>query len=127
MTIRNEKTISDAAKESNRKQAELVRKAYARELWGRIRIENGFGGLYIDGSSIPMDKSQLMDLITAECEKARREGRGKLRSSMKLKKPTHGACCTCQTCGFDNDSCECYENSRRVLKSLDKLDHDGTK
>lgn len=22
-------------------------------------------------------------------------------------KPTHGNCCTCQTCGWDHDSCKC--------------------
>lgn len=23
------------------------------------------------------------------------------------RKPTHGSCCTCQTCGWDYDSCQC--------------------
>lgn len=27
-------------------------------------------------------------------------------------KPTHGNCCTCQTCGHSHDECFCWENKR---------------
>ena len=27
---------------------------------------------------------------------------------MPFRKPGHGTCCTCQTCGWDYDNCQCY-------------------
>ena len=36
------------------------------------------------------------DALRAEVEKWRR-----------IRKPTHGPCCTCQACGLDYDSCRC--------------------
>jgi len=32
-------------------------------------------------------------------------------------KPGHGSCCTCQTCGYNYDDCNC--TIREVLKDLD--------
>ena len=29
---------------------------------------------------------------------------------MPIKKPTHGSCCTCQTCGYYHDECICEDN-----------------
>lgn len=34
-------------------------------------------------------------------------------------KPTHGPCCTCQTCGRDHDTCICGHND--TLDALDKF------
>ena len=34
--------------------------------------------------------------------------------------PSHGPCCTCQSCGFDFDSCVCDHNS--LLKDLLELE-----
>lgn len=37
-------------------------------------------------------------------------------------RPTHGACCTCQTCGWDYDNCQCgyadhdYPEKTRMLE-----------
>ena len=30
--------------------------------------------------------------------------------SRSNKKPTHGGCCTCQTCWYGNDECVCTSN-----------------
>jgi len=34
-------------------------------------------------------------------------------------KPTHGNCCTCQTCGYGHDECVCENN--KILKSVGML------
>ena len=31
---------------------------------------------------------------------------------VKRIKPTHGPCCTCQTCGYGFDDCICWENEK---------------
>lgn len=44
---------------------------------------------------------------------------------MPFRKPTHGPCCTCQTCGWDFDNCQCgygkcIEMTWRIVKELRK-------
>lgn len=35
-------------------------------------------------------------------------------------KPTHGSCCTCQTCGYPNDECVCEDNQLiEVVRNLE--------
>ena len=35
----------------------------------------------------------------------------KIEGLKRKRKPTHGTCCTCQECGYDNDQyCECKRN-----------------
>lgn len=44
-----------------------------------------------------------------------------LEGMKKLRKPTHGVCCTCQTCGYSNEyDCECPRNEvlDQAIKSL---------
>jgi len=44
---------------------------------------------------------------------------------IETRKPTHGSCCTCQNCGFDNDECVCLSNEivdlliKHQIKPLD--------
>jgi len=33
-------------------------------------------------------------------------------------KPSHGSCCTCQTCGYDYDNCNC--TIREIIKFIDE-------
>jgi pentatricopeptide repeat protein len=40
-----------------------------------------------------------------------------------FRKPTHGSCCTCQTCGWDYDNCQCgyseyIEKAWRVVEKM---------
>ena len=41
------------------------------------------------------------------------------REVIKPVKPTHGNCCTCQTCGVDHDYCVCSSNKHNV--ALDEI------
>jgi len=44
-------------------------------------------------------------------------------------RPTHGTCCTCQTCGWDHDNCQCgysddeYPEKTRLLE--DEIERRG--
>jgi len=55
------------------------------------------------------DYTQLDDLFVAylaqaeELEAARKEA----QKWRRIRKPTHGTCCTCQRCGLDHDTCRC--------------------
>ena len=31
-------------------------------------------------------------------------------TKIDIRKPDHGPCCCCQTCGYDHDYCKCWEN-----------------
>jgi hypothetical protein len=44
----------------------------------------------------------MNELIGAELDKAVSEAIGN-----PWHKPNHGNCCTCQTCGWDHDNCQC--------------------
>lgn len=47
-----------------------------------------------------------------------------LENMKRTKKPTHGTCCTCQTCGGNNEGdCDCAKNLLidRILSSLQNL------
>ena len=35
-----------------------------------------------------------------------------LNEKIMIRKPTHGSCCTCQTCGYDYDDCYCESNAK---------------
>lgn len=43
------------------------------------------------------------------------------------KKPDHGPCCTCQTCGWFNDDCKCqYTNDEcEIEEVVDRLQREG--
>lgn len=50
---------------------------------------------------------------------ALQEVREKVEGMKRVKKPTHGTCCTCQTCGYANDDgadCECIRN--KIISDL---------
>ncbi len=57
------------------------------------------------------------DLVVRE---AIREAREELLKGVTMRKPTHGSCCTCQTCGFEYDDCSCAENFSVIKKNLNK-------
>jgi hypothetical protein len=41
------------------------------------------------------------------------------------RKPTHGNCCTCQTCGYHYDYCVCdHNNTIDWINKLEKFDGD---
>ena len=50
------------------------------------------------------------------------EGYIRAKQPVKPIKPTHGSCCTCQTCGFFHDICVCETN--RLLADLERLEKD---
>ncbi len=39
---------------------------------------------------------------------------------IKITKPSHGPCCTCQDCGYYHDDCVCYHNE--LLTELNDLE-----
>lgn len=43
------------------------------------------------------------------------------------RKPTHGTCCTCQTCGWDKDNCECgySDDITKAWEVVEKLNARG--
>jgi hypothetical protein len=48
--------------------------------------------------------------LTLLSEGVRNEDRKTVEGMKQIQKPTHGTCCTCQTCGGDNDYCDCPRN-----------------
>jgi hypothetical protein len=44
---------------------------------------------------------------------------------IEVKKPTHGSCCTCQKCGFDNDECRCERNL--IIQACDLIDRQAAR
>lgn len=76
---------------------------------GQELFDTKFGELDLDPESRGLcndikrwHTSFLISLFEGEVERHNR--------LKKERKPTHGTCCTCQTCGFDYDSCECGNN-----------------
>ena len=44
---------------------------------------------------------------------------------VRIEKPRHGICCTCQTCGGSKDDCYCSDNYENLLKNLSSLTDKG--
>lgn len=46
-----------------------------------------------------------------------------LNAEKRFRKPTHGTCCTCSTCGGDIDYCDCERNQmiERLVSIVDAL------
>lgn len=61
------------------------------------------------------------DLVSlrAVCELLIAEGYLKCLVPMSHVKPSHGPCCTCQTCGHEHDECVCSHND--LLQKLKAL------
>ena len=53
-----------------------------------------------------IDKQKLIDYLFSENELQSKYGYNKVEPI----KPTHGSCCTCQTCGRNYDDCVCDHN-----------------
>ena len=59
-----------------------------------------------------VDLETVIDLLIAE-------GVIRGRALEITTKPSHGSCCTCQTCGWDYDNCVCDHN--RILSAINSL------
>ena len=72
---------------------EVVDKLWAKDDEPRLR---DFIIPYIHSTILPQERKRVVEII---------EGMKRIR------KPTHGTCCTCQTCGGDNEyECDCPRN-----------------
>jgi hypothetical protein len=76
----------------------------------------------------PKSKSEvrrMLEEIVAEAQRLERERiRGMIEGMRRMKKPTHGICCTCQECGYSNDdTCECPRNEH-INEILSKLSNE---
>ena len=82
--------------------------------WHVESLEIGLIGPY--GSSMYYE-SQVRDAFLAGVE----YGENKILKRVEVvckptrRKPEHGPCCTCQTCGFCHDDCECENNHLRNI------------
>jgi hypothetical protein len=67
-------------------------------------------------------QSQMLSMSERH-EKQLDELIGWVESKIVKRKPTHGTCCTCQTCGGDKDNCWCENNSyyEKFLAKLNEL------
>lgn len=90
-----------------------------------IMIGNPLKHLYVRDWHLPADTDDLKSFISNAIAEAKREERELIRKEVegmiRKSKPTHGTCCTCQTCGRDNDyECDCPRNEvlQEVLSKL---------
>lgn len=86
---------------------------YHSKLWPAIMDEEETIDTFVRDlcSVIPKTKSavrrRLESLLLSEREKLGEQ----IKAMKKIRKPTHGTCCTCQTCGVDNEyTCDCPKN-----------------
>lgn len=64
---------------------------------------------------------EILDLIEAYLalmEEVKTERAERIKWQ-RIRKPTHGTCCTCQRCGLDHDSCRCDLDD--VVDELEQL------
>jgi hypothetical protein len=70
-------------------------------------------------------KREIREKLIGEVRKYFKEEYGVKNDIVTHKKPEHGNCCTCQTCGYYHEDCVCESN--RVNKFLEKLNHTDKK
>ncbi len=90
---------------SQNRREELKRQY--NEWFGRTRSPIGEG--------FTANSDQISDfwltLLDKELEKYKEEKVAELTKMKRIRKPTHGICCTCQVCGGNNDyECDCPRN-----------------
>jgi len=89
---------------------------YARVVELKARISE----LEAENKELREKIDAVLDLITRDTEW--RKGVG----FISAEKPTHGPCCTCQTCGRYHDDCVCVHNEWfHDLLSIGVIDADG--
>lgn len=89
----------------------------------RDRAEKELLSLF--NSSLAQYKREIREKLIGEVRKYFKEEYGVKNDIVTHKKPEHGNCCTCQTCGYYHEDCVCESN--RVNKFLEKLNHTDKK
>lgn len=64
--------------------------------------------------TITMSRSSLCDLLVKHGVLLNTTG-----EKIPHKKPGHGPCCTCQSCGYSHDECCCVHND--CLQDLERI------
>lgn len=66
-------------------------------------------------------KASNKDFIKQTLAKEKAKMIEEMEGQIKIRKPTHGTCCTCQVCGYDKDDCYCESNFQALYSHIKKL------